>query len=161
RVRNKLRELLDIYGSGGNADLPAGLRQARVDLVEARPAEDCCPQQRIVLVADGYPQSGRETALATEQRALNLANTLRKRRIRVDGSAVGTLAQQRPRAAVKVAEFSRGSFVPVDRPGDLINVLPEIDFTEIDELRIVNLGSGQRALEQVQYPDGNFSALVP
>jgi hypothetical protein len=161
RVRNKLRELLDIYGSGGTADLPAGLRLARLELVEARPAEDCCPQQRIVLVADGYPQSGRESALATEQRAMNLANTLRKDRIRVDVYAVGPLAQQRPRAATKVAELSRGSFVPVDRPGDLINVLPEIDFTEIDELRIVNLGSGQRALEQVRYPDGNFSALVP
>lgn len=161
RVRSKLRELLQIYPPGGSADLPAGLRAARLELVEGRPAEDCCPQQRIVLVADGYPQSGRESALATEQRALNLANMLRKDRIRVDVYAVGPLAQQRPRAATKVAEYSGGSFVPVDRPGDLINVLPEIDFAEIDELRIVNLGSGQRALEQVQYPDGGFSALVP
>jgi hypothetical protein len=161
RVRSKLRELIEIYSPGGTADLPAGLRAARLELLEARPSEDCCPQQRIVLVADGYPQSGIESALATEQRALNLANMLRKDRIRVDVYAVGPLAQQRPRAATKVAEYSGGKFVPVDRPGDLVNVLPEIDFTEIDELRIVNLGSGQRALEQVQSPDGGFSALVP
>ena len=161
QVRIKLRELLEIYPPGGTANLPAGLRAARLELLEGRPAEDCCPQQRIVLVADGFPKSGRETALATEQRALNLANMLRKDRIRVDVYAVGPLAQARPRAATKVAEYSGGSFVAVERPGDLINVLPEIDFTEIDELRVVNLGSGQRALEQVQYPDGGFSALVP
>ncbi len=161
RVRTKLRELIEIYSPGGSADLPAGLRGARLELLEGRPAQDCCPQQRIVLVADGYPQSGSESALATEQRALNLANMLRKDRIRVDVYAVGPLARQRPRAATKVAEFSRGRFVPVDRPGDLVNVLPEIDFTEVDELRVVNLGSGQRALEQVQSADGGFSALVP
>ena len=161
RVRNKLRELLQLYSPAGAADLPSGLRAARLELLEGRTAEGCCPQQRIVLVADGYPQSGNESALATEQRALNLAKNLRKDRIRVDVYAVGPLAQLRPRAAIKVAEYSGGSYVAVDRPGDLINVLPEIDFTEIEELRIVNLGSGQRALEQAQSPDGGFSALVP
>jgi hypothetical protein len=160
-VREKLRELLDIYSPGGTADLPAGLRAARLELIEGRPSEQCCPQQRIVLVADGYPTSGKETPLATEQRALNLARMLRKDRIRVDVYAVGPLAELRPRAATKVAEHSGGAFVPVSNPGDLLNVLPEIDLAEIDDLRIVNLGSGQPAVEQVKYPDGGFSGLVP
>jgi hypothetical protein len=161
RVRQQLRELLDVYAPGGAADLPAGLRAARLELREGTPAERCCPQQRIVLVADGYPASARESALATEQRAITLARRLRDDRIRVDVYAVGPLATQRPRAATKVAEYSGGSFVPVEKPGDLLNVLPQIDFAEIAELRIVNVGSGARAIEQVQYPDGGFSALVP
>ena len=161
QVSSRLRELLEYYTPGGSSDLPAGLRLARVALVEAeRQSRGAPARRRIVLLSEGYPESPRESQIRTEQRTIALARLLRKDGIRVHSYAVGPRALERPRAAMEVAAHSRGRYYPVEDPGDLPRVLPAIDLGQLEELRVTHVASGEPALEQVQRPDGRYSALV-
>ena len=60
-----------------------------------------------------------------------------------------------------MARVSRGRFTPVRKPGDLIQVIENVNFANLDQLTVRNVTLDQPAAELVQKADGGFGALVP
>jgi hypothetical protein len=64
-------------------------------------------------------------------------------------------------AAVEMARITSGRFTPVRKPGDLMQVIENVDFANLETLAVRNQTLGREATELVQKADGGFGALVP
>ena len=75
--------------------------------------------------------------------------------------AIGPDALQRPVAAVEMAYRTGGYFTPVREPGDLVEVIENVSFANIEAIEVHNLTTGEAASELRIQADGTFGALVP
>jgi hypothetical protein len=163
----RVREGLDLmFGAGpeGATDMQAGLRAARGELSRvfiARSSAKKRPQQYVVLLTDGVPDVPYESAEQSERRAVQMAKRMGAEGMHVYVFALGPGATQRPRAAVQIAQASRGEFRTVEKPGDLPALLPELRFASIEEVRVVPLDVPSPPLDVSRSEDGDYSALVP
>lgn len=160
-ARSRMRKMLEYHTPQGSSDMPAGVRLARIELIEGRERNAPRAHRRIVLLSEGYPETPRESQLRTEQRIVAMARRCRSQGIRIHSYAIGPLALERPRAAIEIARHSRGAYVPVDDHEELRNVLPRIDLAQIKKLEVTHVATGEPALETLRTPDGRYSALVP
>ncbi len=163
RARKGLGEIL-LGGPNGMTNMYAGLRLAGAEVGGGRMAESeprLDAQRHIVLLTDGYPFVPYESEETSERRAIAMARRLGERDIRVHVYAIGPDANNRPRAAVGIAEASGGSFTAVRHPSELQQMLAEASFASIDEVRVRNIDTGQAAMQVLRNPDGSYSALVP
>jgi hypothetical protein len=113
-------------------------------------------------MTDGVPMVPYEPPERSEERAVALARRMGSEGIRVQVYAVGRQAVDRPRAAVAIAKRSGGEFRPVEQPGDLPRLLPELRFARIEEVRVAALdvpGAAPAAASRGE--DGDYSAVVP
>jgi len=75
--------------------------------------------------------------------------------------ALGPNALTNPFAATEVARISRGTFLPVQNPGDIISFLQGVSFANIDDVAITNLTTREVSYDVELKPDGSFSGFVP
>ncbi len=81
--------------------------------------------------------------------------------IRVHTFAIGPEALQRPTAAVEMARITGGLFTPVRRPGDLVSIVENVSFANIESLEVSNATLGEPAFAVSSAADGSFAALTP
>lgn len=81
--------------------------------------------------------------------------------VRVVCYAIGPEALDRPLACVEMAARSGGRFLAVRDPEALSEIVPEVNFAEIDGLEVRNRTNGRAALGVRVNPDGTWDALVP
>ena len=75
--------------------------------------------------------------------------------------ALGKRAVSNPRAAVGIAQESRGTYTPVLRPADLLAALDGVSLVKVDFLHVTNETMGQKAIHSRLAADGFFASAVP
>jgi len=116
----------------------------------------------VLFFTDGQPTLPYDHSPQQNVRSvLRAADQARRARVTIHSFALGPEALDGPIAAVEMARVSRGRFTPVRKPGDLVQVIENVDFANLDRLTVHNRTIDRAATELVQKADGGFGALVP
>jgi len=152
-------------GPDGQTNMTEGLRLAVRELKGYQGGlSDPDPESaKIVLFfTDGQPTLPYDNSPAQNVRSvLRAAGQARRSRVIVHSFALGPEALESPVAAVEMARISGGRFTPVRRPADLIRVIEDVSFANLDQLTVRNQTLDQAATELLRKADGSFAALVP
>ncbi len=165
RVDKALGHVLE-RGPAGNTNMGAGLRQAVRELKGYRgglSTPDPESDKVVLFFTDGAPTAPYDPAdvRSNTRSVLRAADIAARADIRVHSFAIGPDALQRPVAAVEIAYRTGGYFTPVRQPGDLVEVIENVSFANIESLTVRNLTTGETAREVRVQADGTFGALVP
>ena len=164
KVERTLDDILD-QGPYGRTNMMSGVNLATVELLGTQSAysERREGARRIMMfLTDGTPTLPLEGAPNQNARmAIDKAKKAAKLGVRIDTYAIGPDAISEPVVTVEMAHVSQGVFTPVRHPKDLVAVFEDVDFADIEELRIKNRTTGAKAEYKIQNADGSFSALVP
>jgi hypothetical protein len=93
--------------------------------------------------------------------ALNAARLAHKAGITVNTYALGPAALTNPIAATEVARITLGTFLPVQKPGDIVSFLQGVTFANIEDVVFTNLTTREVSTDVRLSPDGSFSGFVP
>jgi hypothetical protein len=164
-VRKALRRVLE-RGPEGLTNMTEGLRMAVRELKGFRGGvskPDPGSEKVVLFFTDGQPTLPYDGgAIAHNVRSvLRAANQARRTDVVIHSFAIGPEALEGPVAAVEMARISNGRFTPVRKPGDLMQVIENVDFANLETLAVRNQTLGREATELVQKADGGFGALVP
>jgi len=142
----------------GSTDMAAGIDQATLEL--SRPSAG---SERIVLFfTDGQPTLpyGPRRESENVRAVLQAADRARADDIRIHSFAIGPDALDGPLAAVEMAQRTGGLFTPVRHPGDLVDVVEEVSFANLEEVSLKSLTTGEPAEHFSGTADGSWAGLV-
>jgi hypothetical protein len=91
---------------------------------------------------------------------LRAANRARRGGVRVHSFAIGPHALEGPIATVEMASRTGGYFTPVRHPGDLVDLVEDVNFAKIDEVTLSSDTTGEPANPFRLTPDGAWAGLV-
>jgi hypothetical protein len=157
-----------LRGPHGGTNFAAGLRLAVTELAgltgaRSQPRPDA--KQVILFLTDGLPTfpigSGSVADAGDTEAALNAARLAHKAGITVNTYALGPSALTNPIAATEVARITLGTFLPVQKPGDIISFLQGVTFANIEDVVFTNLTTREVSTDVRLSPDGSFSGFVP
>jgi Mg-chelatase subunit ChlD len=159
-IERRLTRVLE-RGPQGGTHMAAGVDQATIELKGLRGAFSR-PNPRsdkiVVFLTDGQPMipmSGPTEAVA------KAASRARRAGIRFYTYGIGADALDRPLALMDLADTTGGSFTPVRDAARLPELMAEVDFADIEELRVRNRTTGEPAHASEIGADGSFGAMVP
>ncbi len=159
RVDRALRLVLGRTPSGATP-MALGLEQAVRELTAAPEAPDY--EKVVVFFTDGQPTlpfgpaSARETVLAVIEASERAA----RESIRIHSFAIGPEALEGPVAVVEMAQRTGGVFTPVPRPGDLVELMSDVRFTGLSDVRLVNVSTDRRAEPFRMAADGSWIGFL-
>jgi hypothetical protein len=164
RVERAL-EKIEQLGPQGQTNMQAGVQVAALEMLgsqsaySSRKPKDA--QMVMVFMSDGLPtlpvgQSIRRNRRLAVEAALRAA----KFKIRVETYGIGSDALSQPLALIEMARVTRGNFTPVAEPRDLQAFFEQVDFSDVEVLRITNRNNGSEAEYTSRSADGSFSALL-
>lgn len=166
-VRLALRRVL-MHGPGGGTDMAAGVRLAIRELAGLAGAVSLPrPHSRKValLLTDGFPTLpfGHVNSMdpGDIEVAVRAAGVAAKAEITIHTFALGIEAVSAPYACTQIARMTGGTFTPLQRPGEIIEVLPKTSFADLDMVLVTNTTTGQPASDLRVNPDGRYQATVP
>lgn len=163
-VAKALRRVLD-RGPEGLTNMTEGVRLAVRELKGFRGGVskvDPKSEKFVLFFTDGQPTLPYANSPNQNVRSvLRAADQARRSGVKIHSFALGPEALDGPIAAVEMARISRGRFTPVRRPGDLVEVIENVSFANLEQLTVRNLTLDQPAAELTQSADGGFGALVP
>jgi hypothetical protein len=152
-------------GPEGLTNMTEGVRLAVRELKGFRGAiskPDPESEKVVLFFTDGQPTLPYDNSPPQNVRSvLRAADQARRAGVVIHSFALGPEALDGPLAAVEMARASRGRFTPVRKPGDLIRVIENVNFANLDLLEVRNRTLDRAATELVQKADGGFGALVP
>ncbi len=164
-VKRALDRVLE-RGPLGSTHMAAGVDQATVELLGLRGAlsESNRSSQKIVLfLTDGQPTLPYDAMYkADNARAVfRAADRARRAGIHFHTFGIGEEALDGPVAIVELAKRTKGIFTPVREPGDLVDVVAQVELANVTSLVLQNLSSGANAELVTLLPDGSWNGLVP
>ena len=155
-------------GPGGGTDMAAGIRLAVRELAGLAGAVSFPrPDSRKVafLLTDGFPTLpfGHVNSMdpGDVEVAIRAASVAAKAGIAIHTFALGIEALSAPGPTMQIARMSGGTFTPLQRPGEIVDVLPTTSFADLDMVLVTNTTTGQPATDLRVNPDGRFQATVP
>jgi hypothetical protein len=152
-------------GPEGLTNMTEGVRLGVRELKGFRGAiskPDADSEKVMLFFTDGQPTLPYDNSPSHNVRSvLRAADQARRAGVVIHSFALGPEALDGPLAAVEMARASRGRFTPVRKPGDLIRVIENVNFANLDLLEVRNRTLDRPATELVQKADGGFGALVP
>jgi len=165
QVRRVLTEILRA-GPYGGTNMAEGIRLGITELMGLGTSTKRADAIKVqLLLTDGFPSltigGGKRATPEDTNLAINAARISGKAGIKIHVFALGEEALSYPRAAVGIAEESRGTYTPVTRPADVLAVLENISVVGVDYVQVVNRTTGARATHLRLAADGFFSAAVP
>lgn len=154
-----------IRGAGGNTHMAAGLDQATQELKGLRGArsEPNPRSDKIVLFfTDGQPTLpyGASFARDNVQAVIRAANRAGRAGIQVHSFAIGPDALDGPIAVVQMATLTDGFFTPVRHPGDLVDVVEEVSFANLENVQLRSATTGDSAAHFRATADGSWAGFV-
>ena len=122
--------------------------------------------KRVVLfLTDGLPTFpvGRGTVVdpGDEEFALRAAELAHTAGISINTYALGPEALKYNRATTEIARKTGGVYTPVQRPDDVIALLAGTSFSDIEDVVLTNLTTGDFSTDVRLAPDGSFAGYVP
>ncbi|MEN8159119.1 MAG: VWA domain-containing protein, partial [Myxococcota bacterium] len=165
RVKKALDRVL-ARGPDGLTNMTEGVRTAVRELKGFRGGvskPDPDSEKVVLFFTDGQPTLPYDGgAVAQNVRSvLRAADQAKRAGVTIHSFALGPEALAGPVAAVEMARITRGRFTPVRTPGDLVEIIQNVDFANLDSLTVRNATLDRPAIELVQKADGGFGALVP
>ncbi len=164
KIDTALDEILN-DGPDGATWMSAGVDQAVIELGGLRGAiSEPRPKSEkiIVFLTDGVPTlpvlgDDRENA----RTVFRAADRARRQGIKSIVFAIGPEALQQPVAAVELAKRTDGIFMPIRKPGDLVDVMAEVRLVTLREVVIHNQTTQADASIVAVNADGTWNALLP
>jgi hypothetical protein len=149
----------------GSTHMAAGVDQATRELLGGPDAEstaDPVTQKVIFFFTDGQPTLPYgPVRLADNVREVMLAaRRAGDAGIRIHSFAIGREALEGPVASLELAERTHGYFTPIRHPGDLVDVVGEVSFANLEEVSLRSLTTGQRAELFRTTADGSWAGFV-
>jgi hypothetical protein len=165
RIERALRDVLE-RGPDGMTNMAEGLDLAWVELTGLKGGlsePDRDSEKVILFFTDGQPTLPYEPFFESDnvKAVLRAADRAKRMKVKIHSFAIGPEALDGPVAAVEMASRTGGYFTPVRHPADLVRVVENVSFANIDQVAIQNLSTGAPASQLVTNADGSFSALVP
>jgi hypothetical protein len=165
RIERALDSVL-ARGPDGLTHMKAGVEQAVIELIGARGgvSEPDAESEKVVLfLTDGQPTLPYDPMMrADNTRAVfRAADQARRAGVRIHSFAIGPEALDGPTAAVEMAKRTHGYFTPVRHPGDLVDLIEEVNFANLRSIRVKNLTTERESKLVDKKPDGSWSSLVP
>jgi hypothetical protein len=161
-------EAVRARGPHGATNFAAGLRLAITELsglTGAQSAARTDAKKVILFLTDGVPSlpfgRGDETDPGDVDAALAAARLADTAGIKINVYAIGPGALGDPKAATGVAKATRGAYTAVRNPGDIIAVLQGVSFSNVDDVVVSNLTTGELSTDIELAPDGSFKGFVP
>jgi hypothetical protein len=155
-------------GPYGGTNFAAGLRVAIVELAGlggARSVPRAEAKKVILFLTDGLPTfpigSGSTADPGDNEAALTAARLAHSAGITINTYALGPSALNNPFAATEIARITRGTFMPVQNPGDIVSFLQGTSFANVDDVVFTNLTTREVSYDIELLPDGSFSGFVP
>jgi hypothetical protein len=152
-------------GPEGLTNMTEGLRLAVRELKGYRGGvskADPESEKVVLFFTDGQPTLPYDNSPHQNVRSvLRAADQARRSDVTIHSFAIGPEALDGPVAVVEMARISRGRFTPVRKPGDLVQVIENVNFANLEQLTVRNQTTDRPATELVQKADGGFGALVP
>jgi hypothetical protein len=158
--------LMHVLGSSpsGRTDMAAGLKQAVHELQFQRSASSPNPgsERVVVFFTDGQPTLpfGPEFKRRNILAVFDAADAAARAGIRIESFAVGSDALEGPVAVVEMAARTGGSFTPVPRPGDLVELVKDLSFTGLRDVTVRNITTGAAARPFRLAADGSWIGFV-
>lgn len=165
RIRRALHGVLQ-RGPAGATHMAAGVDQAIIELrgFSGSLSQPDPKSEKIVLfLTDGQPTlpAGPGFDSANVNAVLRAAERARRAGVRFHAFAIGPEALAGPVAAVELAARTGGYFTPVRNPGDIVHVVEQVRFSNVESVTFTNLSTGEAARHVAVNADGTFGALVP
>jgi hypothetical protein len=153
-------------GSHGGTDMAAGLRLAIRELLGLPEARSQAREARKValLLTDGFPTLPFGSVAVMDSGDVDV--TLAAARVAAKGGIVvhsfclGPEALSAPMACREAARLTGGIYSPVERPADIVSVLPRTPVGRVELVAVRNATTGRLARSVSVRPDGGFSAEV-
>jgi hypothetical protein len=148
----------------GSTHMAAGVDQATVELLGLRgglSTPNPKSEKIVFFFTDGQPTLPYPDAQADNVRAvLRAANRASRGHIKIHSFAIGPDALDGPIAVVEMAARTGGYFTPVRDPGDLVSVVEEVSFANLDAMALNNQTTKQEARYFRSTADGAWAGLV-
>jgi len=143
---------------------PAGMTNlsAAVDLAYRELADGSADARKIaLLMTDGQPTLPRlDEPAYNAQVAYDAAHESSLKGVRVDVFGIGSQATRNPQVIQEVARITRGTYVPVQHPADLVSTFAGIRLANVASVQIENLTT-RSAPDFVHVgSDGSFSTAL-
>jgi hypothetical protein len=164
RIERALDEVL-AREPEGSTHMAAGVDQATIELMGLRGAlsKPNPKSEKIVLFfTDGQPTLPYGPGFEADNVRAVLRAAMRAHRanIRINSFAIGPDALEGPVATVEMAQRTDGYFTPVRHPGDLVDVVEEVSFANLEGVSVKSLTSGEPAVQFRSTADGSWAAFV-
>jgi hypothetical protein len=164
RVDATLDEILATEPEG-NTHMAAGVDQATIELAGLRGAAsrvDPDSEKIVFFFTDGQPTLpyGPEAEADNVRAVLRAANRAHRAGIRIHSFAVGPEALEGPISTVEMASRTDGYFTPVRNPGDLANVVEDVNIANLDSVDLQNRTTKKGARYFRATADGSWAGFV-
>jgi hypothetical protein len=178
RAAHTLEPLTDVYARIGRAlddvaatepegstHMAAGVDRASTELLGLRGAisrNDPRAEKIVFFFTDGQPTLpyGPDMEADNVRAVLRATNRARRGGVRIHSFAIGPYALEGPIATVEMASRTGGYFTPVRRPGDLVDLVEEVSFANIDEVALSSDTTGEAASPFRLTSDGAWAGLM-
>jgi len=167
RVRAGLLET-QARGARGATNYAAGIRLAVRELAGLSGAysqPDPAARKVILFLTDGIPTlpvgKGNVHDPGDGEAALRAAELAQHAGITINTYALGPQALRYPKVLTEMARVTRGSFTPVQQPGDIVFMLRGTSFANVEDVVFTNLTTGEFSSDVALAPDGSFTGFVP
>jgi len=161
------RALDDLLGTApeGNTHMAAGVDQATIELLGlhgATSTTDPKAEKVVFFFTDGQPTLPYGAGMEADnvRAVLRAANRAQRGGVRIHSFAIGPDALEGPIATVEMASRTEGYFTPVRHPGDLVDLVEEVSFANLDEVAVTSETTGDPAKPYRITADGAWAGLV-
>lgn len=166
-VRARLPDML-ARGPYGATNFSAGLRLAVTELASLSGARSIArpgAKKLVLFLTDGLPTfpigMGSVSDPGDVEAALAAARLAHRAGIAVNSYVLGPDALTNPFAATEMSRITLGTFLPVQKPGDIVSFLQGTSFANVDDVVFTNLTTKEISTDVSLSPDGTFSGFVP
>lgn len=166
----RVREALDrvfARGSNGGTNVAAGVRAGIEELMGLNPqgGRPRPGSRRLILfLTDGAPSLpvGTVEDIDSEDKilAISAADIAREAGVGLTLYVIGSYALSSPATMKEMARITRGRYIPVSDPGQIVTVLGETKFLDLAALQVTNLSLDLPALQVLLTPEGYYVAEV-
>jgi hypothetical protein len=149
----------------GSTHMAAGVDQATIELRGYRGGQskpDPKSEKLVLFFTDGQPTLPYGTGFDADnvRAVLRAASRAARAGIRIHSFAIGPDALDGPVATVEMASRTDGYFTPVRHPGDLVEVIEEVSFANLESVALRNLSKKVDAAYFRSTADGSWAGLV-
>jgi hypothetical protein len=149
----------------GQTHIAAGVDQAMIELSGFQGAlstKDPESEKVVFFFTDGQPTLpyGPGFTADNNRAVLRAASRANRQGIRIHSFAIGPDALEGPISTIGMASRTNGYFTPVRHPGDLVDVVEEVSFANLEDVRVVNTTTGDSADPFRVTADGSWGGFV-
>jgi len=137
------------------------IEEAINDLVNAPTEPGPKRQREILLLSDGVPTAPPIPWYAAQLTAVAAARNAARASARIYAYALGPEAAQDKDSFQEIVDANGGELTVLDAPGEIVEFVPYLSWTNIASVRLENTTSGENGRAVRLFPDGTFDGFAP